>query len=66
MLCEVPNVKIEVQPTPPPCSLVFATLKLASKGEDGEAKYNQQYKKGDRCLPRIKYFCIAYVYSFNP
>ena len=26
----------------------------------------QKNKKGDHCLPKIKYFCIAYVQAFNP
>ena len=65
------TVKIEVQQIIP----LLTTLSVAKRSEQGpfdKCQYTSQsairkkIKKGDRRLPRIKYFCIAYVQSFNP
>lgn len=64
------TVKIEVQQIIP----LLTPFRYAQSREQGsldkwQSKSQsaiQKKKKGDRRLPRIKYFCIAYVQSFNP
>ena len=44
-------------------------LRIKSEPDEAIKYYKtaiQKNKKGDHCLPKIKYFCIAYVQAFNP
>ena len=61
--------QIRSAPPPPPASDLSATLQGRRKAVEAVLRAIQQYKtkKGDRCLPRINYFCIAnYVQALNP